>query len=101
MRRILLGVSACVLGLALAGAAEAHGPNHRGPAPRAPARAYYRDHARHFGHGYYYAGRDHHHWSRRVWSPRFGRWEYFDPGLSCWYYWYAPAACYYPVTYCP
>jgi hypothetical protein len=99
MRRALLGLATCALGLALtAGSAHAHAPH----APAANARvAYYRQHGVAFGGGYYYAGLHHNHWSQRVWNPFYHRYHYFDPYLRCWYYWYPAGNCYYPVTYCP
>jgi hypothetical protein len=99
MRRMLLGVAACALGLALAGSAEAHG------APWAPAPyagpAYNRVHGVRFSGGYYYPGRRHPHWAYRAWDARHHRYNYYDPYLRCYYYWYAPGGCWYPVTYCP
>jgi hypothetical protein len=96
MRRALLGLAACALSLSLAaGAADAHGP-----AARAHA-AYCEQHGVRFSGGYYYAGRHHDHWSCRVWDAGCGRYHYYDPHLRCWYYWYAPGSCYYPVSYCP
>ena len=50
MRRILLTVSACALGLTLTSTVEAHPPRH------APAHVYYRDHGVRFSGGYYFAG---------------------------------------------
>jgi hypothetical protein len=99
MRRVLLGLAACALGLALSGSAEAHG-GHRAPAPH-HGPAYHHGHGVRFGGGYYYPGRNHPHWSYRVWDTRYHRYNYYDPSLRCFYYWYAPGACWYPVTYCP
>jgi hypothetical protein len=103
MRKIALTIAAGVLGLSLAGSADA-APAHRGPAhaPRhAPARVYHQSHGVRFSGGYYYRGYNHHHWSRRVWDPVHCRYQYWDPYYNCYYFWYAPANCYYPITFCP
>ena len=107
MRRFLLSVAACALGLGLPGTAEAHGRRHyteryhsREHRVRfSSERHYYREHAIRFGGGYYYRGRDHHHWTRRVWDSRYERYHYYDPGLDCYYYWHPVRCCYYPVSY--
>jgi hypothetical protein len=99
MRKIVLSLAAGVASLALTSApASAHEP-HRGREPA--VRSYYREHGHAFKGGYYYVGRDHHHWTRRVWDPVHCRYNYWDPSVCCYYYWYAPANCYYPVSYCP
>jgi hypothetical protein len=96
MGKIILGLAAGVLGLALTGTADAHpGHGHHHEA------GYYRSHGVRFRGGYYYLGRHHDHWTRRVWDARYHRYEYWDPNLQVYYYWYAPGNCYYPLTYCP
>jgi len=105
MRTMFLSLAAGLAGLALTGAADAH-PSHHAPLHRhAPVRrhvgAYYKSHAVHFKGGYYFPGRDHHHWARTVWDARFHRYNYWDADLSVWFYWYAPGNCYYPVSFCP
>jgi hypothetical protein len=95
MRRTLLALAACALGLT-AGTTSAHG-YYRGGA----AVAVNRYHATAFAGGYYYAGRDHRHWAYRTWDARCGRYHYWDANLRCWYYWNAGCNCYYPVSYCP
>jgi hypothetical protein len=52
-----------------------------------------------FSHGYYYSGWNHKHWSKRVWYPKYGTWCWYCPSTAAWYYWYAPKACYYPMSY--
>jgi hypothetical protein len=54
-----------------------------------------------FNYGYYYRGRNHYHWSRWYWNSSYGCNVYYDPCCYSWYYWCAPASCYYPVSYCP
>jgi hypothetical protein len=100
MNRLFLAIAASVLGLALlGGTAQARGRHgHHGRAPA--ARPYYRAHGTAFRGGYYYAGRNHHHWTKRVWSPQYHRFHYWDASLNCWYYWSPAQACYYPITYC-
>ncbi len=98
MRKLLLTLAAGALGLVLTGTADAHGGYGRHGHAVA---AHHHGHAVRFRGGYYYPGRDHPHWARRVWNARLSRFEYFDPGLNISFYWYAPGNCYYPVTYCP
>jgi len=93
MRRILLTVAACALGLTMTSTAEAHPPRH------APAHVYYRDHGVRFSGGYYFVGRQHHHWSYKVWDARCHCYHYYDPDLRCFYYWNTGRGCYYPVGY--
>jgi hypothetical protein len=97
MRRVLLFLAVGVLCLGLTGAASASPARHHAPAHR----GYYHNHASHFSGGWYYRGRDHHHWSRTVWDARYHRYNYYDPGLQSYFYWSPAANCYYPVTYCP
>jgi hypothetical protein len=100
MQRVLLGVFACVLGLALAGATQAHEQHHPHPVVVAHGGpAYYAQHGVHFHGGYYYPGHDHCHWTRRVWDPVCHRYNYFDPSLNCYYYWNPTLNGYYPVGY--
>jgi hypothetical protein len=95
MRRILIGLTAGVLGvLGLAGTASAH-------PPRGHARAHYVDHGHRFKGGYYYTRYEHPQWERRVWDAGCHRWHYWDPCLHVWYYWCPQANCYYPTSYCP
>jgi hypothetical protein len=92
MRRALLALAACALGLGLtAGTASADGYSVRWT-------GYY--HGAAFRGGYYYPGRDHV-WAHRVWDAHYGRYHYYDSYYRCYYYWYPRHNCYYPVTYCP
>jgi hypothetical protein len=98
MRRILLGVSAFVLGLVLVGSAEAgpkggssHGSSHN---------SYHMTHGSKMKDGkYFYKGKDHKHWTYRYWWGKYGCYTYYCPSTSCWYYWYPQDSCYYPVSY--
>jgi hypothetical protein len=99
MRKLFLTVAAGVLGLALTGTAEAR-PGHEHFRPTRE-RAYHGEHGVRFKGGYYYAGREHHHWTRTVWDAPHHRYIYWDPYVQCYYYWYQPGNCYYPVSYCP
>jgi hypothetical protein len=104
MKKILVGLAATLTGLGLAGNADASPPHEHGGARHGHVvhvGAYHEVHGRHFRGGWYYSGRDHHHWTRTVWDSHWHRYHYWDPGLNCWYYWYAPGNCYYPVGYCP
>jgi hypothetical protein len=97
MYKTFLALTAGILGLVLAGTAEArpvHGRHHE-------RHAYKHVHPARFKGGYYYGAHAHPDWSRRVWDARYNRWNYWDPTLQVYFYWYAPGNCYYPVTYCP
>jgi hypothetical protein len=52
-----------------------------------------------FDYGYFYSGRDHRHWTYSCYWPDYGCDCYYCPYSVTWYYWYAPRACYYPVSY--
>src|SRR5215471_16063899 len=100
MRRIILSVAACALGLVLTGTASAS------PSPRGHGHGYvrhgYHGHGVRFSGGYYYTARAHPVWGRRVWDAHYRRYQYFDTYRNCWYYWAAVQQCYYPVGYvCP
>lgn len=99
MRRLLFGLMACVLALGVASEANAHPGGGRKVVvrSRAVARPYYARHAVKFSGGYYYRGYAHHHWARRVWSPVYYRYHYWDAGLRCYYYWDPIRVAYYPV----
>jgi hypothetical protein len=93
MRRVLLVLAACALGLSLmAGTASA---DHYWRHPP----GYY--HGVAFRGGYYYPGRDHYHWAWRVWDGHYGRYHYYDSYYHCYYYWHPRYNCYYPISYCP
>jgi hypothetical protein len=106
MRRILLTVAACALGLTMTtSTAEAHPPRYGHPTVYYRTHGahypggYYRDHGVRFTGGYYYTGRNHHHWSYKVWDDGCHRYQYYDPSLRCYYYWNTARGCYYPVGY--
>jgi hypothetical protein len=60
---------------------------------------YYRTNGVRYVGGYYYVGRNHSHWTRTMYSPQYRTTIYWDPGVQVWYYWDAPTARYYPVSY--
>jgi hypothetical protein len=62
---------------------------------------YFRTNAVRFAGGYYYAGRNHPHWTITKFSPIYKTTIYYDPGLTTWFYWNAGVARYYPVSYRP
>ena len=104
MRQLLFGLVAGALGLTLAGSASAHDRDDdpypyrpRGPRPPADVRNYHRDHGVRYRDGYYYRGRQHDHWARRVWDARHRRYHYWDAGLRCYYHWCPDRRGYYPV----
>jgi hypothetical protein len=63
--------------------------------------AYHHAHGHRFAHGYYYKGRNHHHWTKRYWHSGYRCYLYYCPDTLAYYYWCAPDNCYYPVSYCP
>jgi hypothetical protein len=103
----MIGAAAAVLGVvglaATPASADAKEHGHgRGRYHHEEHRhAYYREHGVHFSGGWYFRGRDHHHWERRVWNQRCHRWEYWEPDLCVWYFWSPGDCCFYPVTYSP
>ena len=54
-----------------------------------------------FAHGTYYPGKYQFHWTKSCWSSSYGCKTYWCPSTCAWYYWCVPDSCYYPVTYCP
>ena len=100
MKKILLGLVAGVVGLALTGPANAHEPRPvvHGPVVRGPV---YHGPGVRFSGGYYYTRNAHPNWGRGVWDPHYRRYQYWDPHLRVNYYWNPVALRYYPVTYCP
>ena len=105
MNRFLFGVTALALVILAAGTAQAGGPGrHEGGRGErshgSPSKnSYHFTHGTKFDHGYFYKGKDHKHWSHRCWSKRYGCYCYRCPSTRCWYYWYEPGTCYYPVSY--
>ena len=94
MKKVILGVAALVLGLAITGTASANGPRHGGS-----HRPYYASHGVKYRGGYYYSGYNHNHWGYKSWNARYNRYHYWDPYLKCFYYWSPSYNCYYPVDY--
>jgi hypothetical protein len=62
---------------------------------------YFVTYSRKASFGYFFPGRVHTHWTRRVFSDYYGCYTYYCPFSTSWYYWCEPFGCYYPVTYCP
>jgi hypothetical protein len=60
---------------------------------------YVKQHGVKFSHGYYYSGKYHSHWAKKLWLPKYGTWCWYCPSTYVWYYWCGPKACYYPITY--
>jgi hypothetical protein len=100
MRHFIL-IAAVAVGLAIGGTAVAGGKG-KGGSSSSHSRVsgnYFKSHGVHFKYGYYYKGRDHHHWRYCYWSPSWGCYFYLDPDCNCYYYWCAAENCYYPATY--
>jgi hypothetical protein len=68
---------------------------------KTPAQNYHLTHGTKFSGGYLYKGRHHNNWSYRHWDRDYRCWLCWDPCVCCYYYWCAPDACYYPLSYCP
>src|SRR5262245_31676644 len=99
MWRILLSVGAVVMGLVLVAAAQA-GPKGESGSKGSSAHSYHLTHGSKMKNGsYFYKGKDHFHWSHRYWFGKYGCYTYYCPSTCCWYYWYQPGDCYYPVSY--
>jgi hypothetical protein len=104
MRRILLSA---VIGLAAAGAASAGDGGSRGHRDndRHERHEHYKDyrftHGTKFEHGWCYKGKEHHHWSERCYSNRYGCDIFYCPSACGWFYFCEPDCCYYPVSHCP
>jgi hypothetical protein len=98
MRRFLLSAAALVIGLALVGSAEA-APKSGSEGNSHGSRSYRMTQGTKFKGGYFYKGKDHHHWTYRYWWHKYGCYTYYCPGRCCWYYWYQPDNCYYPCSY--
>jgi hypothetical protein len=108
MKKLLFGLAAVALlglgtmtGTADAAPSHGHRGGYHGGYHGGYRGAYYTHYGVRFSGGYYFRGYDHHHWGRRVWDPVHCRWNYWEPNLQVYYYWYAPGSCYYPVSYCP
>jgi hypothetical protein len=100
MKRFILSVAAVAMSLALVGAADAAPKgSSRGGTMHSGSRSYHEEHGTKFKGGYFYKGRDHHHWTYRYWWGRYGCYTYYCPSTSCWYYWYPQDNCYYPCSY--
>jgi hypothetical protein len=94
MKRFLLALAVWAGALGFAAAADAHPPVYHG--------AYYVHHGVRYHGGWYYPGRDHCHWSYKVWVPGARCYHYWDPGLHCYFHWDAGRCGYYPVgPVCP
>jgi hypothetical protein len=62
---------------------------------------YHRTHGREEKWGWYYPGREHHHWSHIAYFPAYCTYLYYEPFLRKYYYWNRPHNAYYPVDYAP
>lgn len=60
---------------------------------------YHKKHGTAFKYGYFFKGKEHRHWSYGYWNAKNRCYFFYEPGLRCFYYWCAPKACYYPVSY--
>ena len=78
------------MGTTLALANPSEGSSNKG------ATSHGNSHSMHYsGHSY---AHNYHNWSSWRWDSHHRCYTYFCPTRECSYYWYAPAACYYPVT---
>ena len=93
MRKTFLTLAAGVLGLTLAGTAEAR-PGHGGHRER---HEYRHSHAVRYARIHPHFSRAQFHYTRRVWDAGCNRWIYWEPQVQVYYYYDAPANCYVPV----
>ena len=94
MRKTILGLAiamACVLGLGMASEAQAGVV-----VKKTVSRGYYREHGTRYNGGWYFRGREHNHWSYRVWNTRYHRYHYYEPTLRIYYYYDDVRSGYYP-----
>jgi hypothetical protein len=70
-----------------------HNNHHNGH-----GKAYHLTHGTKFSKGYYYRGRNHHHWSHRRYWSKYHCNTYFCPSTRGWYYWCRSRDCYLPVS---
>jgi hypothetical protein len=75
--------------------------NNPSNANKGPNKNYFSANAKKFANGYYYGGRNHHHWGSSRFDARYGCELYWDDGLSGWFYYCCRDDRYYPVDYCP
>jgi len=102
MKAFVTSVAAVAIGLTVIGTSQAAGRS--APASRGGHQGYANYHLSHgkkFEHGYFYEGKYHQHWSYSYLDKRYGTYLYYDPCCYSFYYYCAPKACYYPVSYCP
>ena len=62
---------------------------------------YHLKHGHKFTHGFYFKGKLHHHWTKKVFFAKLGCYCHWCPNTRGYYYWCAPHGRYYPVSYCP
>ena len=109
MKRFLvaLTVMVVVVGSAFAGKP---GRGNRQPSHRSPTinrriggnvhiNNYHARFGKRFVGGWYYPGKQHNHWTYNRYWAKYGCVCYWCPYTHSYYYWYAPAGCYYPVSY--
>ncbi|HKB06146.1 MAG TPA: hypothetical protein VKD90_28380 [Gemmataceae bacterium] len=51
-----------------------------------------------FGHGFYYPGKFHTHWTYHAFWPKYGCYAYWCPFTKSYYYWNEKAFSYYPIN---
>jgi hypothetical protein len=107
MRRLLTTAAVAALALALTAPAQAKGGKPGGHVEHGGRNGGYGNGkglssrkftGQKYGSHYRFHGREGHYWSRTRWSKRYGCECRYCPTTRCWYYWYAPQTCYYPVS---
>ncbi len=96
MKSFVLSMAALALttSVVLAGPNKGSGGSHG-----SSSGGYHLTHGKEFSGGYFYSGRDHHHWTYWGYSQRYHCNCYWCPDTRCYYYWCPSASCYYPVSY--
>ena len=124
MRRILMSVTAVIVSLAVAGAAQAgkgkSSPNYiKSSYPTTtstykvvssyptsvkyvgPYTNYVKLYGIQFASGVYFKKTNCKFWSTKCYLAKYGCTCFWCPCYDCYYYFCVPDDCYYPVTYCP
>jgi hypothetical protein len=99
MKTIIIAAAVALLaiGAASAGQPRSKSGHYSGTTVYVPS--YSVTYGKTFSGGIYYAGKSHNHWSYQCYWSKYGCNCYWCPSTCCYYYWYEPAGCYYPISY--
>jgi hypothetical protein len=99
MKTLIAAVVVSFLAIGSASAGKPSGKPHHNGGSSIHVTNYHVTYGKTFGGGWYYPGKQHSHWSYQCYWPKYGCNCYWCPSTCCYYYWYEPAGCYYPVSY--